>query len=167
MFASTVRRRCGQCQCTTGIPAYALPMHDASYGSANLTALSSALLERSSQIAEEMTDRIIKQVSMYGDVGLVPRADLYTSCRDNVEFVFQSLGDGHRHDLSAPRRTGRRRAVQGASLAMVQSAYRIGFAHMWDSVVAEAERSGVVSEGELVRIASDVWALNEVFTGEM
>jgi hypothetical protein len=142
-------------------------MHDAPHRSVSAAALASALLERASQIAEEMTDRISKQVTMYGDVGLIPRDDLYDSCRDNVEFVFQSLGDGRRHDLSAPRRTGRRRAIQGASLAMVQSAYRIGFSHMWDCVVAEAERSDVVSEGELVRIASDVWGLNEVFTGEM
>src|ERR1700739_123812 len=149
MCAGTVRRPRAQCPCTTGFRAYALPMHDAPYRSVNAAALASALLERSPQIAEEMTDRIAKQVTMYGDIGLIPRDDLYESCKDNIEFVFRSLGDGHPHDLSAPRRTGRRRAVQGASLAMVQSAYRIGFAHMWDCVVAEAEQSGVVSEGEL------------------
>jgi hypothetical protein len=140
-------------------------MPNTSYQSANAAALASALLERSAQIVEEMTDRMCKQVSMYGD--LVPQDDLCASCRDNVEFVFRSLGDGYPHDLAAPRRTGRRRAAQGASLAMVQNAYRIGFAHMWDCMVTEAERSGLVSERELVRLASEVWTLNETFTGEM
>ena len=133
----------------------------------NVAALASALLDQLPRIAEEMSDRISKQVVVYGDRGLVPRDDLYTSCKDNVEFVFRSLGDAHPHDLSAPRSTGRRRAAQGAPLAMVQHAYRIGFAGMWDCVVAEAERSNLVSESELVRIASDVWTLNEIFTAVM
>jgi hypothetical protein len=34
-------------------------------------------------------------------------------------------------------------------------------------VVTEAERSGLFSATELVRIASDVWTLNEMFTTEM
>jgi hypothetical protein len=50
---------------------------------------------------------------------------------------------------------------------MVHSAYLTGFAYMWDCVVTEAERSGLVPATELVRIASDVWTLNEMFTAEM
>ena len=97
----------------------------------------------------------------------VPRDDLNRSCRQNLEFGFRSLVDAGPYDLSAPRRTGRLRAAQGAPLAMVLSAYRTGFAYMWDCVVTEAERSGLVSATELVRIASDVWTLNEMFTTEM
>jgi hypothetical protein len=70
------------------------------------------------------------------------------------------LGDVGPHELPAPRRMGRRRAAQGAPLASVQSAFRIGFAFMWDCVVAEARRSGSVPDSELVRVASDVWTLH-------
>src|SRR5258708_39731445 len=38
---------------------------------------------------------------------------------------------------------------------------------MWDCGVAEGERWGLVSGSEVVRIASDVWTLNEMFTTEM
>jgi PucR C-terminal helix-turn-helix domain/GGDEF-like domain len=132
-----------------------------------VAALASALSERLPQFAAELTERICQQVDAYREDGPVPRDDLYRSCRQNLEFGFRILADVGHHDLSAPRRTGRRRAEQGAPLAVVLSAYRIGFAYMWDTVVTEAERSGLVSATELVRIASDVWTLNEMFTTEM
>src|SRR6478752_7592409 len=133
----------------------------------NVAALASALLERLQQFADDATDRICQQVEAYRREQPVPRADLNSSCRQNLEFGFRSLVDAGPYDLSAPRRTGRLRAAQGAPLAMVHSAYRTGFAYMWECVVAEAERSGLVSATELVRIASDVWTLNEMFTTEM
>ena len=133
----------------------------------NVAALASALLERLPQFANEATERICQQVEAYRQEEPVPRDDLNRSCRENLEFGFRSLADAGPYDLSAPRRTGRLRAAQGAPLAMVLSAYRTGFAYMWDCVVTEAERSGLASATELVRIASDVWTLNEMFTTEM
>ena len=135
--------------------------------SANVTALATALLERAPELAGQLAERIAKQVDVYAEGGPVPREDLYESCRDNVEFIFAHLGDADPHDLSAPRRTGRRRAEQGAPLAAVASAYRIGFAFVWGCVIDEARRSGAVSDAELLRAASDVWTLNEMFTAEM
>ena len=133
----------------------------------NVAALASALLEQLPQFADEATERICQQVEAYRREQPVPHDDLNRSCRQNLEFGFRSLVDAGPYDLSAPRRTGRLRAAQGAPLAMVLSAYRTGFAYMWDCVVAEAERSGLVSATELVRIASDMWTLNEMFTTEM
>ncbi len=49
----------------------------------------------------------------------------------------------------------------------VLAAFRIGFAFMWDVVAHEAQHTGLVSDAELVRAASDVWTLNEMFTTEM
>ena len=135
--------------------------------SPNVAALASALLERLPRFADELTERICQQVEAYRQEQPVPRDDLNRSCRQNLEFGFRSLADAGPYDLSAPRRTGRLRAAQGAPLAVVLSAYRTGFAYMWDCVVTEAERSGLVSATEVVRIASDVWTLNEMFTTEM
>jgi PucR C-terminal helix-turn-helix domain/GGDEF-like domain len=132
-----------------------------------VTALASALLERLPQFAEEATERICKQIEAYRHERPVSRDDLFRSCRQNLEFGFRSLADVTHQDLAAPRRTGRIRAEQGAPLSMVLGAYRTGFAYMWDCVVTEAERSGLVSATELVRIASDVWTLSEMFTTEM
>lgn len=132
-----------------------------------MAALSAVLMERLPQLAEDVTERICREVDAYHGDGPVPRDDLLRSCRENLEFGFRSLAAAGPHDLSAPRRTGRRRAAQGAPLAMVLSAYRIGLTSMWDLMVTEAERTALVSDAALVRIASDVWTLAEMFTTEM
>jgi hypothetical protein len=124
-------------------------------------------MERVPQLADDVTERICREVEAYRGDGPVPRDDLVRSCRENLEFGFRSLAAAGPQDLSAPRQTGRRRAAQGAPLAMVLSAYRIGLTYMWDVMVTEAERSGLVSDAALVRIASDVWTLAEMFTTEM
>ena len=129
--------------------------------------MASALLARVPVLAEELVERILKQVDSYAEGGPVPRGDLFESCRDNLEFMFGRLGEVGPFDLSAPRRTGRRRATQGMPLTAVQSAFRTSFAFMWDCVVAQAHGSGMVSDAELVGLASDVWMLNEMFTAEM
>jgi GGDEF-like domain len=143
--------------------------HDPPNGpvSTQVAVLASALRGRAPELAGQLAGRIIEQIDFYAEGGLVPREDLRESCRDNLEFVFGHLGDLGPHDLSAPRRTGQRRAEQGAPIAAVLSSFRIGFAFMWDCVVAEAGRSGTLSDAELVRIASDVWALHEAFAAEM
>src|SRR5258708_27969291 len=38
---------------------------------------------------------------------------------------------------------------------------------MWDTLAAEAQQTGIVSVGELVGIASDMWMLNTLFTTEL
>jgi hypothetical protein len=132
-----------------------------------MAALAAVLMERLPQLADDVTERICREVDAYRGDEPVPRDDLVRSCRENLEFGFRSLAAAGPQDLSAPRQTGRRRAAQGAPLAMVLSAYRIGLTYMWDVMVTEAERSGLVSDAALVRIASDVWTLAEMFTTEM
>src|SRR6266568_2508548 len=143
--------------------------HDPLNGPVNtqVAVLASALRRRAPELAGQLAGRIIKQIDFYAEGGPVPREDLYESCRDNIEFMFGHLGDLGPRDLSAPRRTGRRRAEQGASIAAVLSSFRIGFAFIWDCVVTEARQSETLSDAELVQIASDVWALHEAFTMEM
>lgn len=63
--------------------------------------------------------------------------------------MFGHLGDLGPRDLSAPRRTGRRRAEQEAPIAAVLSSFRIGFAFIWDCVVTEARQSETLSDAEL------------------
>lgn len=149
--------------------AYSVRSHDPSNGPVNtqVAVLASALRGRAPELARQLAGRIIKQIDFYAEGGPVPREDLYESCRDNIEFMFGHLGDLGPRDLSAPRRTGQRRAEQGAPIAAVLSSFRIGFAFIWDCVVTEARQSGTLSDTELVQIASDVWALHEAFTMEM
>lgn len=134
---------------------------------ASLAAVASRLLARLPDLSETLVERIMKQVSCYGEGAPVARDDLYVSTRDNLEFMIRHLADVGPYDLSAPRQTGRRRAGQGAPLADVQNSFRIAFAYLWDSVVAEARQSGTVPDSQLVQVASSVWTLNEIFTTEV
>jgi hypothetical protein len=134
--------------------------------------LASVLVERLPALTDELLKRVLersdKHSDIYGDDRLVPIDDLHQSLQDNLAFVFTNLGHpGGAHDLAGPRRTGRRRAEQGAPLAAVQNSYQVGFRFLWDTLVAEAHQTGAVSDAELVDIASDVWVLNTMFTTEL
>src|SRR5260370_7744480 len=136
--------------------------------------LASALLNRLPALTDELLKRVLeqsdirgKQTDIYGDDCLVPINDLDQVLEDNLTFIFTKLGRPGSHDLAAPRRTGRRRAEQGAPLAAVQSSYQVGFRFMWDTLVAEAHQTGIVSDAELVGIASDMWMLNTLYTTEL
>lgn len=136
--------------------------------------LASALVNRLPTLTDELLKRVLersdirgKRSDIYGDDGLVPIDDLHQSLQDNLAFVFTNLGCPGSHDLAGPRRTGRRRAEQGAPLAAVQSSYQVGFRFLWDTLVAEAHQTGIVSDAELVDIASDVWMLNTLFITEL
>jgi PucR C-terminal helix-turn-helix domain/GGDEF-like domain len=124
------------------------------------------LTARMPELAEQVTQRILKQIDGY-EGGPVPRDDLFTSCLANLTFMFGRLGAAAPPDLSAPRETGRRRAEQGAPLAAVMSAFRIGCAFMWEAVVAEGRGSGLLSDADLVELGTEVWAVNEEFTAEV
>ena len=136
--------------------------------------LASALFNQLPALTGELLKCVLKQAEargnhgdIYGDDRLVPIDDLYHSLRDNLEFILINLGRPGPYDLAAPRRTGRRRAEQEAPLAAVQSSLQTGFRFMWDTLVAEAHQTGIVSDAELVRIASEVWMLNGLFTTEL
>lgn len=126
-----------------------------------------AVLSRLPRLADELADRIEVDVEEYRSTGGVPRDDLRESCRHNIDYVFRRLAGHGPHRVTAPRDTGRRRAEQGVPLAAAQSAFRIGFAFMWGTLVAEARRSHVVPDTQLVDLASDLWSICEIYTGEM
>jgi hypothetical protein len=136
--------------------------------------LATALLDRLPALTDDLLKCVLEQSDIrgqhsdiYGDDRLVPVDDLHQSLQDNLTFVFSNLGRLRSHDLGGPRRTGRRRAEQGAPLAAVQSSYQLGFRFMWDALVAEAHQTGIVSDAELVGIASEVWVLNTLFITEL
>ena len=129
--------------------------------------VASALLTRLSRLLDELLELICKQVDIYGEGRPVPTEDLRATCRDNLEFALLHLGNAVPLDLTAPRRTGRCRADQGAPLAEVQRAVQVGYRFLWDALVAEARRSGSLSDADLVGLAAEVWALHDEFTAAM
>ena len=147
---------------------------DANVSDPQGAALTSALLNRLPALTDELLKCVLKQSEIdgnqsdiYGDDRLVPIDDLHRSLQDNLTVMVSNLGCAGSHDLAAPRRTGRRRAEQGAPLAAVLSSQQVGFRFIWDTLVAEAHQTGIVSGAELVSLASEVWMLNTLFTTEL
>ena len=136
--------------------------------------LALALLGRLPALADELLSRVLKQSEIdgrqneiYGDGRVVPVADLHQSMQDSITFVISNLGRPGPPDLTVPRRTGRRRAGQGAPLAAVQNSFQAGFGFIWDALAAEAHETPIVPDAELVGIASEVWMLSTLFTTEL
>ena len=129
--------------------------------------ISPALLNRLPALTDELLKRVLRQSEIYGDDRLVPIDDLHQSLQDNLTFMVRNLGRAGLHDLAALRRTGRRRAEQGASLAAVLSSLQVGLRFIWETLVAEAHQTGIVSDAELVDLASEVWMLNTLSTKEL
>lgn len=130
---------------------------------AEIASLAGSLLARLPELTDQLLMRILEQVDIDGSGGPVGLDDLRASCRANLEFMCLQLAHPGPLDLSVPRETGRRRARQGAPLATIQTAYRIGFRLLWESAVDEAKRSRTVSDESLVRVASDAWALIDAY----
>ena len=122
---------------------------DANVSNPQGAALASALLDRLPALTDDLLKRVLeqsdirgKQSEIYGDDCLVSIDDLHQSLQDNLTFIFSNLGRPGSHDLAGPRRTGRRRAEQGAPLAAVQSSYQLGFRFMWDTSSRKHIRPG-------------------------
>ncbi|MEV7216917.1 helix-turn-helix domain-containing protein [Kitasatospora cineracea] len=129
--------------------------------------LAGHLLNRLAEITEETVRRIRGGMSVYRSAGPLPAGDLSESVRSNIEFTLRRLAHEDGLCLEAPRRTGRLRAEQGVPLATVQSAFRIGFANLWETMAAESLRHGLATTEELVQMATDVWRFNEESTNAM
>jgi hypothetical protein len=110
-----------------------------------------------------VTDRIRAEIPFYAAGVVVPAAELRRSVTDNVDWMLEGIVADSTPDLRAPRATGRARAGQGAPLADVLGAYRIGFSELWTALVAAARPLREVPDGALVELAGVVFALHNAY----
>lgn len=113
------------------------------------------LVRARAQRVEPITRRLVASISRenapYDTLGVVPDADLWGSCYDNVErvldmLVLAVLPDGSLASVEdmeplfdAARATGQRRAEQGLPLDDVLRSYRIGGRLIWEDLVETAD----------------------------
>src|ERR1700761_988167 len=95
---------------------------------------------------------------------VVPPDDLRESVRANIEFILDSLPGPARANLSAPHATGRARAAQGAPLAEMLTAYRLGVTELWSALVATARGMPGVPAGDVVDLAGVVFAVQNTYS---
>ncbi|MEV4262730.1 helix-turn-helix domain-containing protein [Kribbella sp. NPDC049584] len=134
-------------------------------GEAEIEDLIERLRARGDELVEAMAARIETEIEFYRTGGLVPADALRASCGANVEFMLESL-TGTGSDPVSARETGRLRAEQGAPLADVMAAYRVGTRYLWDVVLAEAAATRITDQ-VLVLASSRLWQMQSSYTEAM
>jgi PucR C-terminal helix-turn-helix domain/GGDEF-like domain len=131
-----------------------------------IVAIVSALWGRAGELAAGAAKQIQAEIPFYASGDMVAFEDLRASCLANIEFMLGSMG-GAVFDPEAARATGRLRAEQGAPLADVMAAYRVGTRYLWEAVLAEAATNGRVATEAVVEAASQLWVVQSVYTDAM
>ncbi len=158
-------RECGREQ---WLGAYAPRVSTERVGSASgpeIEDLVGRLRARADELVEAMAAQIENEIGFYRNGGLVPPGALRASCQANFEFMLDSLA-GDSSDPVSARETGRLRAEQGAPLADVMAAYRVGTRYLWDAVLAEAA-SARITDDVLVHASSRLWQMQSSYTDAM
>ncbi|NIK58970.1 PucR family transcriptional regulator [Kribbella shirazensis] len=120
---------------------------------------------RADELVEAMASSIETEVEFYRTGGLVPPEALRASCGANFRYMLESLV-GVGSDPVSARETGRQRAEQGAPLADVMAAYRVGTRYLWDAVLAEASAAGL-ADPVVVEASSRLWQVQSTYTDAM
>ncbi|NUR95259.1 MAG: helix-turn-helix domain-containing protein [Kribbellaceae bacterium] len=132
---------------------------------AALAGLVERMNARADELIEAMASRIEAEIDFYRGGGLVPGDSLRASCGANFRYMLESLG-GTSSDPVSARETGRLRAEQGAPLADVMAAYRVGTRYLWDAVLAEAASAGLTDQA-VVEASSRLWQVQSSYTDAM
>jgi len=88
------------------------------------------------ELVDKVVARIRGEIPFYAAQEVVPTEDLRVSVHANVDYILDTLTGEAPANLSAPDATGRTRAAQGAPLAEMLTAYRVGVAELWSALVA-------------------------------
>lgn len=117
-------------------------------------------------ITERLVDTIEQNNPGYRARAVVPRADLWHSCHDNIGRVLELLADAmgtggvdsrpdHDGAYDAARETGRRRAEQGLPLDDVLRSFRLGGRLIWDDLVEQGDAA--LEAREVREIGTRLW----------
>ena len=128
-----------------------------------VAALAAALKLRFDDLVERLTDRIAAQIDLYGSDAVVAPAELRRSVADNFTFMLGQMSTSDPPDLGPPRRTGRRRAQEGVPLPELLRAYRLGFAFLWEELLAEARATGDGAVRALTDTAATILACSDEY----
>ncbi|MGW6423095.1 PucR family transcriptional regulator [Nocardia sp. NPDC055053] len=126
--------------------------------------LATDLLGQIDQLADQLLARIAGQIEIYRMESIVGRGELRTSLIVNMNQILTRLSGELEADLSAPRHIGRTRAVQDMPLPELLRAYRLGFAFVWERLLAAARDSGQKSVDALLDTATTIWELADDFS---
>ena len=115
-----------------------------------------------------LTDRVVAriraEIPFYAGQDVVTHDDLRESVRANVDYILASLTGPATPNLGAPHATGRARAAQGAPLAEMLTAYRVGVEELWSAMAGTARDLPGVSAGDVIDLAAAVFAVQNTYS---
>ena len=143
---------------------------------ATLAFLAEHRATRVDPITERLVDTIERDNPGYQATRLVPRADLWDSCHDNIDRVLDLLRSAFEDGgltgrlagdeaYDAARETGRRRAQQGLPLDDVLRSYRIGGRLIWDDLVEEGDAR--LDPSEVREIGTRLWEVVDATSAQV
>lgn len=106
-------------------------------------------------------DRIIERIPLYGRADPLLQKDLQRSIEDNLRAAVNAINQCHDSlQLTAPHKTGRRRAQQGIPLAEILQANHFSFGILWDALVEAAKPGGDCEAPEAIfEVATWLWSV--------
>src|SRR6201996_7821411 len=115
-----------------------------------------------------LTDRVVAriraEIPFYAGQDVVSADELRDSVRAHLDYIVASLTGTATPNLSAPHATGRARAAQGAPLAEMLTAYRVGVAELWSAMAATARDRPGVPAGDVFDLAGAVFAVQNTYS---
>lgn len=115
-------------------------------------------------LTERVVARIRAEIPFYAEQDVVAAEDLRASVSANIGYILDSLAGTATANLSAPNATGRTRAAQGAPLAEMLTAYRVGVAELWLALVAAARSLPDVPDRDVTDLAGTVFAVQNTYS---
>lgn len=129
-----------------------------------LGALATVLRNDLDDLTDDLTKVIFDRVAYYRETSTVSPAEVRLMAGNHLAFVLDDLGsDQRKRALAEARGHGRLRGASGFPLAPLIDACRVGFQWMWEVVVERSRRGELLSPEAIVRIASDIWQLQDAF----
>ncbi|MBB4678386.1 helix-turn-helix domain-containing protein [Crossiella cryophila] len=124
------------------------------------------LLARAPELAEELTRRIRAALPVYRTGQVVTAKEVRATCLNHIRAIYGAVG--RRVDVGTREsfENGRVRARAGMPLATVMEAYRVSARFLWEQLT-EAALAANASGAVLMRAATDMWQVHDVFTQAM
>jgi hypothetical protein len=125
-----------------------------------LRVLAEELFDQSSNFAEQLASAVLREVPFYRGGTPISSETLLFACSTHMAFIL-NYPNAETGDADLIRGLGADRARDQVPLVPVLDALRASTQYLWTEIVAVARSGRVVSDTDLVDVASEVWLMNE------
>jgi hypothetical protein len=106
------------------------------------------------ELTEQTVERVTTTIPFYRDTDVISDDELRTFAKDNFKYIVGHDPERGKPVNSPPRAMGHAHARYGAPLADLLSAYKVGFALLWEVIIDELVVNGSLGPAEATDMAS-------------